>query len=74
MDIERARQQPKSPDEEQRLKEKYGSMDLEERAFNILVDLGMVDLHSDPDETSLDWEENDEDAFMYDGTFLSIRF
>lgn len=62
--VEKARQQPKSPEEERDLKEKYGSMDLEERAFNILVDLGMVDLHSDPD-SSLDWDEDDEsNAFM----------
>mmetsp|Transcript_30338 Transcript_30338/g.54946 ORF Transcript_30338/g.54946 Transcript_30338/m.54946 type:complete len:499 (-) Transcript_30338:137-1633(-) len=65
VDIEQVRQQPKPSEEEQKLKEKYGSMDLEERAFNILVDLGMVDLHSDPD-ASLDWEENDDEsnAFM----------
>ena len=56
-DIVQARQQPKSNEEEQELQEKYGSMDLEERAFNILVDLGMVDLHSDPDGEG-------EDAFM----------
>ena len=48
-------------EEEQKLQERYGSIeDLEERAFNILVDLGMVDLHSDPAEDStLDWEEDD---------------
>jgi len=58
--IGQAKDQPKSIDEEQMLKEKYGNMDLEERAFNILVDLGMVDLHSDP----ADLEENDDDDFM----------
>ena len=46
------RQQPKSPEEERLLKERYGGMELEERAFNILVDLGMVDLHSDPPENA----------------------
>ena len=56
-DIVQARQQPKSNEEEQELQEKYGSMDLEERAFNILVDLGMVDLHLDPDGEG-------QDAFM----------
>lgn len=59
---ENAMEQPKSIDEEEKLKEKYGNMDLEERAFNILVDLGMVDLHSDP--TQLDLEDGDDDDFM----------
>ncbi|KAL3810007.1 hypothetical protein ACHAXA_006122 [Cyclostephanos tholiformis] len=55
-----ARQQPKSTEEERRLQEMYGNIeDLEERAFNILVDLGMVDLHSDPDDMALDSEEDD---------------
>lgn len=40
----RARQQPKSPAEEQRLQKKYASIsDIGERAFAILVDLGMVE-------------------------------
>ena len=39
-----SRQQPKSKDEEERLKSKYGQIhDLSERAYQILVDLGMVD-------------------------------
>lgn len=62
VDVEKARQQPKPMEEEQKLREKYGDMDLEERAFNILVDLGMVDLHADPDPT-LEWDEDD-NAFM----------
>jgi len=62
VDVEKARQQPKSMEEEQKLQEKYGDMDLEERAFNILVDLGMVNLHADPDST-LEWDEED-NAFM----------
>jgi hypothetical protein len=42
--VARARQQPKSTEEERKLQEKYASIeDLEERAFNILVDLGMVE-------------------------------
>ncbi len=57
-DVEWARKQPKSPQEEQELKEKYGSMEIEERAFNILVDLGMVELNPDP--APLEWEETDE--------------
>ena len=31
---------------------------LEERAFNILVDLGMVDLNPDPDKVTLDPEDD----------------
>mmetsp|Transcript_22367 Transcript_22367/g.46396 ORF Transcript_22367/g.46396 Transcript_22367/m.46396 type:complete len:457 (+) Transcript_22367:62-1432(+) len=57
-DVEWARKQPKSPQEEQELKEKYGSMEIEERAFNILVDLGMVELNPDP--APIEWEENDD--------------
>ena len=61
VDVARARQQPKSTEEERMLQEKYGKMeDLEERAFSILVDLGMVDLHSDPAKIStLDSEDDD---------------
>ena len=60
VDIALARQQPKSTEEERRLMEKYGNIeDLEERAFNILVDLGMVDLHSDPSSLMLESEEDD---------------
>ena len=50
---------PKSLEEERRLQEKYGNMDLEERAFNILVDLGMVDLHSDPEDVTLGLEDDE---------------
>ena len=60
VDIAQARQQPKSMEEERRLQEKYGKIeDLEERAFNILVDLGMVNLHSDPADSTLESEEDD---------------
>ena len=40
-----ARQQPKSADTESHLAERYGKMDLEERAFTILYDLGMIEIH-----------------------------
>ncbi len=46
-----ARKQPKAPEVEEALAAKYGAMDLETRAFNILVDLGMVDLSPEPEET-----------------------
>merc|ERR1712127_117653 len=52
--IAKARKQPKSPEEEKKLAERYGSMPLEERAFNILLDLGMVELTPDPDDPSYD--------------------
>jgi hypothetical protein len=45
--FQKARQQPKSPAEEARLQAKYAAIEsLEERAFTILVDLGMVELTS----------------------------
>ena len=59
VDIARACSQPKSIEEERRLQEKYGNMDLEERAFNILVDFGMVDLHSDPEDVTLGLEDDE---------------
>ena len=43
-----ARQQPKSPTEEQMLKEKYAKIEsLEERAYAILLDLGMIESTDD---------------------------
>lgn len=55
-DVEWARKQPKLPEEEEELKEKYGAMEIEERAFNILVDLG-VEVNSDL--APLDWEDTE---------------
>lgn len=50
------RRQPKSPAEERRLQAKYDAIEsLEERAFQILVDLGMVVIHSDLDDVG-EWE------------------
>lgn len=40
----------------------YSSMDEEERAFNVLVDLGMVDLTPDPDSPDYDSSKDDEIA------------
>ena len=43
-DYGKARSQPKAPDEAQALKEKYAAIDsIEERAYQILVDLGIVE-------------------------------
>ena len=56
-----ARQQPKSAEEEAALASKYGAMDLEERAFAILVDLGMIDLNPDPADPNRDTSKDDDD-------------
>lgn len=63
--IANAQKQPKAPDEEKELAERYGDMSLEERAFNILLDLGMIESSPDPDDPSYDssgdddlWPEN----------------
>ena len=58
--ITQARRQPKSQEEEKLLADRYGAMDPEERAFNILVDLGMVDLSPDPDSPDYDNSADDE--------------
>jgi len=59
--VEEAKRQPKSAEEDAALAEKYGGMPAEERAFNILVDLGLADLSPDPDDpnyyTGMDDEE-----------------
>lgn len=59
--IANARRQPKSLEEEAVLAAKYGAMDLEQMAFTILVDLGMVDLNIDPDDPNRDTSKDDED-------------
>jgi hypothetical protein len=46
-----ARSQPKDPQEEKRLAQKYAAIeDIGDRAFQILVDLGMVQPHGDVDD------------------------
>lgn len=57
----KARSQPKSPEDEAALAARYGAMDLEERAFSILADLGMIELHLDPDDPSRDTSHDDDD-------------
>jgi len=49
-----ARKQPKSVQEETMLQAKYGSMDPGGRAFAILLDLGMIISHQDPDSPGYD--------------------
>jgi len=60
-EIMKVRQQPKSTEEEAALATKYGAMDLGEKAFTILVDLGMVELNPDPDDANRDTSKDDED-------------
>jgi len=61
--IAEARKQPKSPEEEKALQEKYGAiMNLGERAFQILLDLWMIELTPDPDSPDYDHSEDDEIA------------
>jgi cold shock CspA family protein len=59
--VMKARSQPKSPEDEAALAARYGAMDLEERAFSILADLGMIELHLDPDDPSRDTSHDDDD-------------
>jgi len=59
--VMKARQQPKSAEEEAALASKYGAMDLEERAFSILTDLGMIDLNPDPEDPNRDTSKDDDD-------------
>ena len=49
-----AREQPKSVQEEAGLRAKYGSMEPGERAFAILLDLGMIITHPDSDSLNYD--------------------
>ena len=59
--IAESRSQPKSPDVEAELAARYGSMELEERAFNILLDIGMIESNPDPD--SADYDSSNDDEF-----------
>jgi hypothetical protein len=55
-----ARKQPKSPEEEAKLAAKYGSLSIEDRAFAILTDLGMVEMNPDPNDPNYDHLQDDE--------------
>lgn len=57
-----ARKQPKSEEEEKALAEYYGSMEIRERAFAILYDLGMIEISPDPDSPDYDHTLDDEFA------------
>jgi len=60
--IANARKQPKNKDEEKTLADYYGAMDLEERAFTILYDLGMIEMSPDPDSPDYNHDLDDEFA------------
>lgn len=57
---EEAPKQSKPEEQEKQLSAKYGPMDIEERAFAILVDLGMVATSPDPDAANYDSSRDDE--------------
>jgi hypothetical protein len=63
-----ARRQPKSPNEESKLAEKYQNIPIEERAYTILFDLGMIDENKDPNDPSYDHADDDE---YCDQTYIS---
>ena len=56
-DIEAIRAQPKSPEVEAALQAKYGAMELGERAFNILLDLGYITTSPEPGSPEFDGED-----------------
>jgi hypothetical protein len=58
-----ARKQPKSPEEEKKLEERYGSMPLQERAFAVLYDLGMIEKNLKSDDPEYD-HSNDDEVFL----------
>jgi hypothetical protein len=55
-----ARRQPKSIDEEANIAENYAKMSIEDRAFAILFDLGMIDVNLDPRDPSYDHADDEE--------------
>eukprot|EP00804_Cyclotella_cryptica_P002265 CCRYP_004010-RA/>CCRYP_004010-RA protein AED:0.12 eAED:0.12 QI:0/-1/0/1/-1/1/1/0/361 len=65
---ESTKKQQMTPEEAIVLKEKYASMGLEDRAFSVLVDLGMVELHPDP--SLLEWRDSDDDNIDSVNVFL----
>ena len=55
-----ARKQPKSSKEMKKLDERYSSMPLQERAFAVLYDLGMIEKNLKPDDPDYDHSNDDE--------------
>jgi hypothetical protein len=54
-----ARQQPKPPEEEKKLREHYGGIPLVKRAFAILYDLGMIEKNPNPTDPDYDHSNDD---------------
>ena len=63
-----ARQQPKSAEVEKALAERYGAMGLQERAYTILVDLGIVSVTPVPG--SKDYDASLDDEIAPENVFL----
>ena len=61
-----ARKQPKEPEIEAKYAAKYSSMSEEDRNFSILVDLGMINVHSDPDTSDYDASFDEEYCVEYE--------
>lgn len=59
-ELQKKRQQPTDPKEKEALSQRYAEMNSEERAYNILLDLGLIELHPDPESDSYD-SSNDND-------------
>ena len=56
-----ALRQPKPTEEESKLAEKYANMEsLEDRAYALLCDLGMIEEHKDPRDPSYDHSKDDD--------------
>jgi hypothetical protein len=55
-----ARRQPKAYDEEAHVAERYAKMAVQDRAFAILFDLGMVEENKDPKDPSYDHSDDDD--------------
>lgn len=60
-EILKARQQPKSGKGEELDAARYELMSLEDRAFAILYDLGMIEIHENPN--SIDYDHSNDDEY-----------
>jgi Tfp pilus assembly protein FimV len=58
--IKEALRQPKSQEEDKIISLRYANMSAKERAFNILLDLGLIELSPDPEDPNY-YPGNDED-------------
>lgn len=70
-ELQKKRQQPTLPAEQEALSKRYGEMNSEERAYNILLDLGLIELHPDPE--SDDYDHSNDDEFAENDMFLQEK-